>query len=115
MRFCDSATKLVVLKVPREYCCHVRSILTLLTVINKRRVSITVDSIHGSGRTAKVQTIRKIKRIWRKALLTSREDTELTNFDDQNKNNKRTLSRKEVDLFCRSMENSLTDIVNIGF
>jgi Rpp14/Pop5 family len=113
VRFCDSTTRLAVLRVPREFCSIIRCALTFLTVINKRRVALTVDSIHGCSRTAKVQTIRKVKRIWRQRFLkTANNDDisrECTAIETKN-----GPSQKVIDRNCRSIEGLLKDVLSMG-
>lgn len=113
VRFCDPTTRLAILRVPREFCATVRCALTFLTAINKRRVVLTVHSIHGCARTAKVHAIRKVKRIWRERLLISVKAHDTVQETSTNQPNK--VSRKEAGLICRSVDDVVNDILNMGY
>lgn len=73
--------------------------MTLLTILNNKRIVLSVLSVHGSARTAKVEAIRAVRRFYRERLVDS----------------KPFIGRKEIDRLCRSMEDSLDIIVNIDY
>ena len=59
------ASKLALIKVPRDASDLVRSAITLLTKVNDESIVATVISTNGSARTAKLATLRLIKRKFR--------------------------------------------------
>eukprot|EP00980_Cylindrotheca_fusiformis_P009015 scaffold1934_cov79-Cylindrotheca_fusiformis.AAC.4 len=72
VRFVDAKTRLVLVRVPREFCNMIRCSLTMLThnVTNNttssssRRPTLvaSVLSVNGSARTAKLATIARIQK-----------------------------------------------------
>lgn len=58
-------SKLALIKVPRDASDLVRSAITLLTKVNDESIVATVISTNGSARTAKLATLRLIKRKFR--------------------------------------------------
>jgi len=58
-------SKLALIKVPRDASDLVRSAITLLTKVNDEPIVATVISTNGSARTAKLATLRLIKRKFR--------------------------------------------------
>lgn len=70
VRFVDAATRLFLLRVPREFCNIVRSSLTMLTNNvasngNSMRLVASVLSVNGSARTAKLATMARLKKEYR--------------------------------------------------
>lgn len=66
----DAATRLFLLRVPREFCNIVRSSLTMLTNNvasngNSMRLVASVLSVNGSARTAKLATMARLKKEYR--------------------------------------------------
>lgn len=124
VRFCDAATRLALIRVPREFCGTVRAAITLLTTIQMQQqqqqqrqpqrsvaVTVTVLSVKGSARTAKMEAIRHVRRFYReRLLLLMRKQAN----DDKTRDGGggKALSRKETDQMCRSMEQTLDILVN---
>ena len=82
IRFFDTETRLVVVRVPREHYRIIWSALTLL-LTRKQLLSLgektdagdyqaSVVSVHGSARTAKVATYRKLRELYRQKVEESR-------------------------------------------
>mmetsp|Transcript_16095 Transcript_16095/g.37313 ORF Transcript_16095/g.37313 Transcript_16095/m.37313 type:complete len:174 (-) Transcript_16095:131-652(-) len=82
IRFCDADTRFVVVRVPREHYRIIWSSLTLL-LTRKQLLSLgektdtgdyqaSVVSVHGSARTAKVATFRKLRQLYRQKIEESR-------------------------------------------
>jgi len=85
IRFCDAETQLVVVRVPRQYSDMIRSSLTLL-LTRKQLLSlgekvdtvtpsdfhVSVVSVHGSARTAKIAIFRRLRELYRLQIQESR-------------------------------------------
>ena len=87
IRFFDAETQLVLVRIPRQYCGMVRSSLTLL-LTRKQLISLgekvdgqpsassdyctSVISVHGSARTAKIASFRKLRELYRQQIQESR-------------------------------------------
>lgn len=113
IRFCDAETQLALVRVPREHCDTIRSSLSLL-LTRKQLFSLgekadrqpwtssdyyaSVISVHGSARTAKIATFRKLRELYRLHLQKSR-----TMFPKDN-----NLEKKS----CRGLQKRLTLIQN---
>jgi len=91
VRFVDPTTRLVLLRVPREFCNMIRCSITMLTrnisndmvtindegtsrskkqAINRRPTLVaSVVSVNGSARTAKLSTMARIRKVYRKRIL----------------------------------------------
>ena len=104
VRFCDATTRLALIRVPREFCSIVRASVTLLTAVQNQRVSVTVLSVSGSARTAKVDAIRLLRRYYREKML------RLINDKGES-----ILNRRETGQICRSMQDALETIVSIDY
>ena len=73
VRLCDPETRLVLLRVPRDHCGKVRASLTLLTQLGgpgsiRRPVVLSVLSVNGSARTAKLSIMAYVKKVYRSKL-----------------------------------------------
>lgn len=99
----DDTTRLVLLRVPREFCNMVRCSITMLTrnisvdlvapvgtpddftdsrtttkrssaqVNRKPNLVASVVSINGSARTAKLSTMARIRKVYRQLILSNRD------------------------------------------
>jgi len=111
IRFCDAATQLVLVRAPRQYCDMIRSALTLL-LTRKQFLSLgekidgptsdyyaSVISVHGSARTAKIATFRKLRKLYRREI----QECRVKSFPSDD--------RVEKNL-CRALEERLTIIQN---
>lgn len=109
MRFCDSNVRIVLIRVPREYCHLIRASLTMLSDIQNERVAFSTISLNGSARTAKISAIKQIQNCYRKKIssLIDRCD----NTDGRIPNS----ARKHIDRLCQSMEEALEVITNIDY
>lgn len=58
-------TNLAMIKVPRDQCDLVRSTLMLMVEIKDIPIVARVVSTNGSARTAKLHTLKEIRRIFR--------------------------------------------------
>lgn len=91
VRFVDPTTRLVLLRVPREFCNMVRCSITMLTrnisedvaAIKQndskgagRRPTLvaSIISVNGSARTAKLSTMARIRKVYRQRLLDNQSD-----------------------------------------
>lgn len=115
IRFFDAETQLVLVRGPRQYCDMVRSSLTLL-LTRKQLLSLgerlvddagstsdycaSVISVHGSARTAKIATFRKLRELYRREIEESRIDNSFPNDDKVEKN------------LCIALQERLTMIQN---
>lgn len=106
VRFFDVTTMLALIRVPRDLCSIVRSSLTLLPELQHRRIAITVVSVHGSARTAKITCMRTVRYFYRERL---------TSLMTLSTATKVSIDRKELDATCRSMEESIETISNIDY
>ena len=105
VRFYDSChTNLMLLRVPRDVATSVRASLAFLTVIRTRRVALHTVSIHGSARTAKLATVRRIRLYCRDKVLLMRR---------QLPQGESGLSR--IGQLCSSMEEQLNTLQSIDF
>ena len=88
-RWCDPGTRLALIRVPREFYPMVRASVTLLTQLvvvstyqpnnnnknatttptNITRLALHVLSVHGSARTAKLQALRRVQKLYRDRIL----------------------------------------------
>lgn len=122
VRFYDGLLQLALIRTPREFATKVRAALTLTTSIptplsmvkqktqssmQEHRVTISLVSIHGSARTAKIQAIRRVRSFYRQLLL--RQLDERRNGDDT------AFRRKELDQMCRTMEETLDLLAIIDY
>ena len=85
-----------------------------------------VVSVHGSARTAKIQTVRRVQNVYRDRLVRSMRDDD---GDDNNnnvslpqpsqtrraKNRRKTEYNEETIKLCLAMQDTLTQIVAIDF
>ena len=55
----------MLIRIPREDLARIRSTLTLMTKIIRRRVVISIVTINGSVRTAKRSAIQEIRKRYR--------------------------------------------------
>jgi Rpp14/Pop5 family len=99
-------TRLALVRVPREFCSTIRTSLTLLTEIKNQRIAISILSVNGSARTAKINSIRTLQYYYRELL-----SKVLKNNSSKNV----TIKRKELDQICQSMEEVLEVISNIDY
>jgi len=65
VRFCDPATRMVLIRIRRDSYPRVRATITLMTSIIRRRVVMSIVGVHGSVRTAKRATIEEVQRLYR--------------------------------------------------
>lgn len=111
IRFCDAETRLVVVRLPRQYGDMIRSSLTLLLTrkhllslgekvdkVNPSDFHVCVLSVHGSARTAKIAIFRKLRELYRLQIQESR--ISFPNDDKLQKN------------LCRSLQERLTLVQN---
>lgn len=112
VRICDGTTRLLLIRTPRAFCARVRASLTLLTTVQEQKVSLTVLSVTGSARTAKVDAIRHVRGFYRQRLLHLLHGNNNAQRED---GNTRTAGPREVDRICRSMQETLDLIVNIDY
>ncbi|KAL7578438.1 hypothetical protein ACA910_012829 [Epithemia clementina (nom. ined.)] len=96
VRFADPTTRLVLLRAPRSDYPKVRCTLTLMNILDRRRVVVSILSVNGSARTAKRTAIDQIRRIYRQRLTIS-------------------LSKDEVNVECARLEDSLSALHAIEF
>jgi hypothetical protein len=82
----------------------VRCTLSFITEINNRRVALTIYSIHGSARTAKVQAIRNVRDFYQQQILYLKS----SNLSNGN------FTPKEVNRICSLMETTINDVNTIG-
>jgi RNase P/RNase MRP subunit POP5 len=97
VRLCDASTRLLLLRVPREFHGIVRSAITLMTSVgaNNRPVVASVISANGSARTAKIATIAQVRRSYRENLKAN------------------PINEKELHKTCKALEDALSAIQNI--
>lgn len=83
--FYNTDTGLAMIKVPRDSSNLVRSAITIMTQLNNVPMVATVLSTNGSARTAKLATIRELKRMFqnRYALPTQERLKKLQEHMDQ--------------------------------
>jgi hypothetical protein len=106
VRLCDSTMRMALLRVPREYCQAIRASMTLLTQLRNQRIAISVLSVSGSARTAKIDAIKTTRHYYHERLRTLVRSYE-------NEGHVTTSSQKEIDIVCQSMEETLHNILNI--
>jgi Rpp14/Pop5 family len=105
VRFYDaSQTNLMLLRVPRDVVATVRASLAFVTAIRARRVALHTVSVHGSARTAKLATVRRIRSYYRDQVLQMRHRWP---------QGQAGLSR--VGQLCSMMEEQLNTLQNIDF
>lgn len=106
VRFVDSITRFVLIRVSRSDYSKIRSTLTLMNTLHGRRVVVSVLSVNGNVRTAKRSAIDQVRRIYRQRLLPSFRDQEVvhSNFKDTS-----------VSLECATFENTLVSLHAIEF
>jgi Rpp14/Pop5 family len=105
VRFLDVTTMLALIRVPRDLCHIIRSTLTLLSELQGRRIALSVLSVKGSARTAKVDCIRKTRYFYHERLANRMKLSTSKVFSDQN----------ELERTCRSMEEAIETISNIDY
>ena len=142
VRWCDSGTQLALIRVPREFYPMIRASVTLLTQLvvsanhtaNKpndtttpttmTRLALHVLSVHGSARTAKLQALRRVQKLYRDRIV--RVTQRLDDNDDKrptNANVRRSRKRPtssvdhddETIKLCRVMQETLEQIAAIEF
>lgn len=95
---------LALIRVPREFCCAVRSSLTFLSELQSRRIAVSVLSVKGSARTAKIDCTQKVQYYYRLQLSALLKPA--TNVPRDIKAIHRT---------CQSMEEAIETISNIDY
>ena len=126
VRFCDGTTRLLLIRVPREFCSRVRASLTLLlstaatalSQLQPKKAVWTVLAVRGSARTAKVEAIRHVRLFYRQRLVAATAQWHNDNNNNDitpNGGNMTAKSRKETDRICRSMVETLDVIINIDY
>jgi hypothetical protein len=109
VQLCDNLSRLVLIKVPREYAAMTRATLTLMTTLpmgdggtSSIAVAISVVGVHGSMRTAKRSLVTKLRQAYRGYLLgkTARS----TNLED-----------KHTQDICQNLQNVLRELHAIDF
>jgi hypothetical protein len=76
----------------------------LITELNNRRVAITIDSIHGTARTAKTKAIKRIQVYYQQQILQIKSTKSPTG----------NVNRKEMNHVCLLMETAVNDVNKIG-
>jgi Rpp14/Pop5 family len=105
VRYYDaSQTKLLLLRVPRDVVTSVRASLSFLTTVRTRRVALHTVSIHGSARTAKLATVRRIRSYYREQVLQMRRQLP-----------QRAAELARIGQLCSSMEEQVNMLQNIDF
>lgn len=123
VRFADPDTKLILIRVPRKDCGMVRAAICLVTDLSevgmggsgrrsnaKAKVVLSVISVNGSARTAKLVTmayVRKYHNTRLKGLMMLQQEQQQGNTTMTNKN------KKELQKRCTDLETVLTAIQNI--
>jgi Rpp14/Pop5 family len=97
---------MALIRVPRDLCNMIRSSLTLLPELQSRRIAISVLSVKGSARTAKIDSIRKVQYLYRQLL---------TSLMARSTATKSLRGQRELDQTCRSMEKAIETISNIDY
>ena len=100
---------MLLIRVPREYCHLLRASLTMLSDIQNKCVALSVVSINGSARTAKISAIKQIQNCYRKKISC------LIDRCDNTDGRIPSTTRKHIDRLCQSMEEALEVITNIDY
>jgi RNase P/RNase MRP subunit POP5 len=143
VRWYDPTTRLLLIRCPRQYCDQVRGALTLLltekqqssrpisaprgddgSISTTKATSTTVSSsplfivcsvisVHGSARTAKIATVRMVRRIYRHKikLAIQTEQQEASTVHSLNKDQKGT--EVESTKLCHDLQERLGTILSI--
>jgi RNase P/RNase MRP subunit POP5 len=107
VRFWDaSQTKLLLLRVPRDFAGSVRSSLAFLALIRGRHVALLNLSVHGSARTAKIAAIRRVRAFYRDRILRLRRQPSPLGS---------AKARAEANRLCTALENRLLTLQTLDF
>lgn len=109
VRFCDPVTRLVLIRIPRDAFPRVRSTLTLITSIIRRRVVVNIIGVNGSVRTAKRSAIEHVRGIYRKYFQQQTISGEIMSKKGAGKLASKTVKE------CASLEQTLSALHSIEF
>jgi len=119
VRFCNATTQLAMVRVPRAFYGMVRGAVCFVTRLglqNRRRVVLSVLSVSGSARTAKLRAMQQVRNSFRERILQSRRlERSAAVTAAAATANQQQPSIKEAHRICREFQETLTTIQSIDY
>lgn len=136
MRFSDPITRIVLIRVPREFADRIRASLVFIRNLDatlaansiayqqrqqqeSNRIVVSIISVHGSSRTARLASMEFVRKCYRKIIIDrmqnqNQDDRINANATAKTKtiNNKH---KKDIDRLCKSMEETLLQIQSLHY